>query len=81
MIAHEKSGLRPPLISNIGKNMYRFGFLAVLAIACFTGCTAEYVPPQESIPEIPAGRGAGAAGAPGADAMPAAKKPGKLAQP
>ena len=61
--------------------MYRFGFLAVLAIACFTGCTAEYVPPQESIPEIPAGRGAGTAGAPGSSAMPAGKGPGKLAQP
>ena len=64
--------------------MYRFVFLAVLAIACFTGCTPEYVPPQESIPEIPVGRGAGAAGAPGAPgaaAMPAGKGPGKLAKP
>ena len=65
--------------------MYRFVFLAVLVIACFTGCTPEYVPPQESIPEIPAGRGGGEGGAPGADAMPASKGagggPSKLARP
>ena len=65
--------------------MHRFGFLAVLAIACFTGCTSEYVPPQESIPEIPAGRGGGEASAPGAATMPASKGPGagpsKLAKP
>jgi len=65
--------------------MYRFVFLAVLVIACFTGCTPEYVPPKESIPEIPAGRGGGEAGAPVAAAMPAGKGPGagpsKLAKP
>ncbi len=47
--------------------MVRFVRLAALAVVCFTGCTPEYVPPQEAIPEIPAGRaGGGAGGAPGA---------------
>ena len=46
--------------------MVRFVRLAALAVVCFAGCTPEYVPPQEAIPEIPPGRGAGeAGGAPG----------------
>ncbi len=66
--------------------MYRFVCLAIFTLVCFTGCTSEYVPPQEAIPDLPAGRGGEAGGAPAGAGMPAGKGPGaggpsKMAKP
>ena len=72
------------LIFTREKNMVRFVRFAALAVVCFAGCTPEYVPPKEAIPEIPAGRSSGeAGGAPGT--APATKGanvgPSKMAKP
>ena len=65
--------------------MYRFVYMALFSLVFFTGCTPEYVPPKEAIPEIPAGRGGGGeAGAPGAASMPtkgSSGGPGKMKKP
>ena len=67
--------------------MCRFICFAVFALACFAGCTSEYVPPQESIPQIPAGRGGGetAAGGAAGTEIPTGKGsavgPSKMAKP
>ena len=38
--------------------MYKYRFLYMLSLACMLGCTPEYQPPPDSIPDIPPGRGA-----------------------
>lgn len=44
--------------------MRRFIYLAILVVACATGCAKEYEPPAESIPVItPSTRGGGGGGA------------------
>lgn len=47
--------------------MRRFVYLAILVAISVSGCTKEYQPPAESIPDIKPGRGS-----PGADGGPAA---------
>lgn len=47
--------------------MRRFIYLAILVVACATGCAKEYEPPAESIPVItPSTRGGGGGGGAGA---------------
>ena len=38
--------------------MHKLICLLILASFCFCGCTKEYEPPKESIPDIPPGRSA-----------------------
>ena len=33
--------------------MNRFVYLAILLVACVSGCAQEYAPPPETIPDIP----------------------------